>query len=166
MYKTPVLCVIMIIPIGKPDESKPYAAEREIMNIGIITHNSKRTLIEDFCIAYKGILSRHDIYATGTTGRRIEEVTSLRVHKFLPASLGGDKQFTEMIERGAMDMVIFFYNPSMIEPKEPDIKNVLFACDQNTIPFATNIATAEMLILGLGRGDLDWRIDIRSSDIP
>ena len=58
------------------------------MNIGIIAHNSKRTLIEDFCIAYKGILSRHDIYATGTTGRRIEEVTSLHVHKFLPASLG------------------------------------------------------------------------------
>ena len=120
------------------------------MNIGIIAHNSKRTLIEDFCIAYKGILSRHDIYATGTTGRRIEEVTSLHVHKFLPASL---------------DMVIFFYNPSMIEPKDPDIKSVLFACDQNTIPLATNIATAEMLILGLGRGDLDWRVDIRSSDI-
>ena len=70
-----------------------------------------------------------------------------------------------MIERGAMDMVIFFYNPSMIEPKDPDIKSVLFACDQNTIPLATNIATAEMLILGLGRGDLDWRVDIRSSDI-
>ena len=70
-----------------------------------------------------------------------------------------------MIERGAMDMVIFFYNPSMIEPKEPDIKKILAACDHNTIPFATNIATAEMLIFGLGRGDLDWRIDVRSSDI-
>ena len=137
----------------------------ERMNIGFIAHNSKATLIEDFCIAYKGILSRHEIYATGTTGRRIEEVTSLRVHKFLPGSLGGDKQFIEMINRGAMDMVIFFYNPSMIEAKEPDIRGVLTACDQNTIPMATNIATAEMLILGLGRGDLDWRIGMRQSDI-
>lgn len=134
------------------------------MNIGIIAHNSKRTLIEDFCIAYKGILSRHDIYATGTTGRRIEEVTSLRVHKFLPGSLGGDKQFTEMIERGAMDMVIFFYNPNMIDPREPDVSTIVMACDRNTIPVATNIATAEMLILGLGRGDLDWRIGMRSGD--
>lgn len=134
------------------------------MNIGIIAHNSKKTLIEDFCIAYKGILSRHDIYATGTTGRRIEEVTSLHVHKFLPASLGGDKQFTEMIERGAMDMVIFFYNPNMIDPKDPDLVTIVSACDRATIPVATNIATAEMLVLGLGRGDLDWRIGMRSDE--
>ena len=62
---------------------------------------------------------KHEVYATGTTGRRIEEVTNLHVHKFLPGSVGGDKQFTEMIERGDMDMVIFFYNPTMINPKEP-----------------------------------------------
>ena len=60
------------------------------MNIGIIAHNSKKSLIEDFCIAYKGILMKHEVYATGTTGRRIEEVTNLHVHKFLPGSVGGD----------------------------------------------------------------------------
>ena len=70
------------------------------MNVGIIAHNSKKALIEDFCIAYKNILAKHEIYATGTTGRRIEEAANLRVHKFLPGSMGGDKQFTEMIERG------------------------------------------------------------------
>lgn len=128
------------------------------MNVGIIAHNSKKNLIEDFCIAYKGILSRHEVYATGTTGRRIEEVTNLHVHKFLPGSLGGDKQFIEMIERGDMDMVIFFYNPNMIAAKEPSVVEVTRACDQYNIPVATNIATAEMLILGLGRGDLDWRM--------
>lgn len=150
---------------GNNQSSAPVHKESEAyMNIGIIAHSSKRTLIEDFCIAYKGILSRHDIYATGTTGRRIEEVTNLHVHKFLPASLGGDKQFTEMIERGAMDMVIFFYNPNMIDPKDPDLKTIVTACDRNTIPVATNIATAEMLVLGLGRGDLDWRIGMRTSD--
>ena len=137
---------------------------RTNMNIGIIAHNSKRTLIEDFCIAYKGILSKHEIYATGTTGRRIEDVTNLHVHKFLPASLGGEKQFTEMIYRGAMDLVIFFYNPAMIDPKDPDMVTIVTACDQNTITVATNIATAEMLILGLGRGDLDWRIGLRTGD--
>ena len=63
------------------------------MNLGIIAHNSKKVLIEDFCIAYKNILAKHEVYATGTTGRRIEEATGLHVHKFLPGSIGGDKQF-------------------------------------------------------------------------
>ena len=130
------------------------------MNIGIIAHNSKKDLIEDFCIAYKGILARHDIYATGTTGRRIEEVTNLRVHKFLPGSIGGGEQFIEMLQRDDLDMVVFFYNPNMIDPKDPDVGEVVTACDLNNIPVATNIATAELLILGLGRGDLDWREDL------
>ena len=98
------------------------------MNVGIIAHNSKKALIEDFCIAYKNILAKHEIYATGTTGRRIEEVTNLRVHKFLPGSMGGDKQFTEMIERGDIDMVIFFYNPAMIDGTEPDVYQISGCC--------------------------------------
>lgn len=128
------------------------------MNIGLIAHNSKRTLIEDFCIAYKRILAKHELYATGTTGRRVEEVTNLKVHKFLPGSIGGDKQFMEMIERNGLDMVLFFYNPAMINQKEPDIYEISKCCDQYNIPIATNIATAESLILGLDRGDLDWRL--------
>jgi methylglyoxal synthase len=131
------------------------------MNIGIIAHNSKKVLIEDFCIAYKNILAKHEVYATGTTGRRIEEVTSLHVHKFLAGSIGGDKQFMEMIERGDMDMAIIFYNPAMIDPAEPDITKITRCCDQYNIPAATNIATAEVLILGLARGDLDWRLNLK-----
>ena len=127
------------------------------MNVGIIAHNSKKSLIEDFCIAYKGILSKHEVYATGTTGRRIEDVTNLHVHKFLAGSLGGDKQFIEMIEREDMDMVIFFYNPNMIDPKEPNVHEISRSCDQYNIPIATNIATAEVLIMALDRGDLAWR---------
>lgn len=134
------------------------------MNIGIIAHNSKKSLMEDFCIAYKGILSKHDVYATGTTGRRIEDVTNLRVHKFLAGSLGGDKQFTDMIVRGYMDLVLFFYNPSMIDPKEPDVYQISRCCDQYNIPIATNIATAESLILGLDRGDLNWRTQLHLDD--
>ena len=130
------------------------------MNIGFIAHNSKKSLIEDFCIAYKGILAKHQVYATGTTGRRIEEVTNLHVHKFLAGSVGGDKQFMEMIARGDLDLVIFFYNPSMIDPKEPDVVEITRCCDQYNMPVATNIATAESLILGLDRGDLDWRLHL------
>ena len=140
---------------GNNQSSAPVHKESEAyMNIGIIAHSSKRTLIEDFCIAYKGILSRHDIYATGTTGRRIEEVTNLHVHKFLPASLGGDKQFTEMIERGAMDMVIFFYNPNMIDPKDPDLKTIVTACDRNTIPRLADRHADERHALMRGETDL------------
>ena len=125
------------------------------MNLGIIAHNSKKVLIEDFCIAYKNILAKHEVYATGTTGRRIEEATSLHVHKFLAGSIGGDKQFMEMVERQDLDMVI------LIDPKEPDITSIVRRCDQYNIPVATNIATAELLILGLARGDLDWRLNLK-----
>ena len=95
---------------------KVYRSERGRiwgMNIGIISHNNKKELIENFCIAYKKILSKHTLYATGVTGRRIEEATNLKVNKFLPGSVGGDRQFMEMIEDNRMDVVIFFYNPSM-----------------------------------------------------
>ena len=131
------------------------------MNLGIIAHNSKKVLIEDFCIAYKNILAKHEVYATGTTGRRIEEVAGLHVHKFLAGSVGGDKQFMEMIEREDMDMAILFYNPVMMEDKEPDIDKISRCCDRYNIPVATNIATAELLILGLARGDLDWRLNLK-----
>lgn len=131
------------------------------MNLGIIAHNSKKVLIEDFCIAYKNILAKHEVYATGTTGRRIEEATGLHVHKFLPGSIGGDKQFMEMVERQDLDMVILFYNPVMIDPKEPDITAIVKRCDQYNIPVATNIATAELLILGLARGDLGLETELK-----
>ena len=135
------------------------------MNIGFIAAGSRKDLIENFCVAYKYILARHEIYATEMTGRRIEQATNLKVHKFLSGTVGGEKQFIDLIQRGYMDMVIFFYNPAMVDQKEPDMKTIVQACDQNTIPVATNIATAEMLILGLGRGDLDWRIGMARDDL-
>lgn len=134
------------------------------MNIGFIAHNNKKTLIENFCLAYKYILAKHNLYATEMTGRRIEEVTNLKVYKFLPGSVGGDKQFIDMIERNAMDMVIFFYNPVLTSPNAPDIYAISRCCDEYSIPIATNIATAESLVLGLARGDLNWRNNVRSED--
>lgn len=127
------------------------------MDVGLIAHNEKRALLEDFCVAYKKILEKHNLYATGITGRRVEEVTNLKVYKFLPGSLGGDKQFMEMISRDEMDMVIFFYSPILADPKEPSMEQISKCCDRYNIPIATNIATAESLILGLSHGDLEWR---------
>ena len=128
------------------------------MNIGFIAHNSRKSLIENFCLAYKYILARHELYATEMTGRRIEEATNLKVHKFLSGSVGGEKQFIDMIERDMLDLVIFFYNPIMNSPNEADIYAVTRACDRYSIPIATNIATAESMVLGLANGDLDWRV--------
>ena len=126
------------------------------MNIGLIAHNAKKNLIEDFCVAYKRILEKHELYATGITGRRIEEATNLHVHKFLAGSVGGDKQFVEMIERNGLDMVIFFYSPLFTNSREPNIEMISKACDIYNIPIATNIATAESLVIGLQKGDLEW----------
>ncbi len=131
------------------------------MNIGFIAHNSRKNLIENFCLAYKYILGKHELYATEMTGRRIEEATNLKVHKFLSGSVGGEKQFIDMIERDYMDLVIMFYNPIQNSPNEADIFSITRTCDRYNIPIATNIATAESMVLGLASGDLDWRDNMR-----
>ena len=127
------------------------------MNIGLIAHDAKKKLMQNFCIAYRGILSKHDIYATGTTGRLVEEVTNLNIHKFLEGHLGGEQQLSSQIMDNFLDMLIFFRDPVQPRSNEPDIKNIFKACDLNNIPLATNLATAELLIKALERGDLEWR---------
>lgn len=119
------------------------------MNVGIIAHNAKKDLIQDFCIAYKKLFERHKIIATGNTGRRIEEVTRLPVTKLLPGSIGGDHQFIAQIERGEIDLVIFFYNPYLCDEKEPNVDEITRLCDLYNIPIATNMGTAEVLVLNL-----------------
>ena len=121
------------------------------MNIGLVAHDAKKKLMQNFCIAYRGILSHHDLYATGTTGRLIEEITNLSVHKFLAGHLGAQ------IEHNEMDLVIFLRDPLTSKQHEPDVNNVVKLCDMHNIPLATNLATAELLIKSLDRGDLEWR---------
>ena len=127
------------------------------MNIGFLAAGSRKDLIENFCVAYKYILAKHTLYATEMTGRRIEQATNLKVRKFLSGTVGGEKQFIDMIQRNYMDLVIFFYNPLMTSPNDPDIVDITRECDRYNIPIATNIATAEAVVLGLEQGDLDWR---------
>ena len=127
------------------------------MNIGLIAHDSKKKLMQNFCIAYRGILSKHELYATGTTGRLVEEVTNLNVHKYLAGHLGGQQQLASQIEHNEMDMVIFLRDPLTPKSHEPNVYDVVHLCDTYNIPLATNLATAELLIRALGRGDLEWR---------
>ena len=127
------------------------------MNIGLIEHDTKKKLMQNFCIAYRGILSRHTLYATGTTGRLVEEVTNLNVHKYLAGHLGGEQQMGAQIEANDMDLVIFLRDPLRPKPHEPDISNVMKLCDIHNIPVATNLATAELLIKSMERGDFDFR---------
>ena len=127
------------------------------MNIALIAHDSKKKLMQNFCIAYRGILSKNDLYATGTTGRLIEEVTNLNIHKFLAGHLGGEQQISAQIEHNQIDLVIFLRDPLTQKVHEPDANNVLRLCDMYNIPLATNLATAELLIKSLDRGELDWR---------
>ena len=127
------------------------------MNIAIIAHDEKKELMVQFCIAYCGILSRNIICATGTTGKLVEEATGLEVQKFLGGSQGGDQQIAARIACNEIDMLLFFRDPLNPKPSEPNDMNLLRLCDMHNIPVATNIATAEVLIHGLERGDLDWR---------
>lgn len=127
------------------------------MNIGLVAHENKKKLMQNFCIAYRSILSKHDLYATGTTGRLIEEVTNLNVHKYLAGHLGGAQQIGSQIAHNQIDVLIFLRDPISKLHHEPDSISLVKLCDVHNIPFATNLATAELLVKALERGDLAWR---------
>ena len=117
-----------------------------------------------FCIAYKGILEKHTLYATGTTGKVVAENTGLNVYRFLSGPQGGDQQIGARIAYNEIDLVLFFRDPLNPENYEPDVFSLLRLCDMHNIPIATNAATAEVLIHGLERGDLDWRDIVNPKD--
>ncbi len=127
------------------------------MNVALIAHDNKKKLMENLCIAYRHILNKHNLFATGTTGRLIEETSNLTVHKYLAGHLGGEQQMGTQVAHNDIDLVIFLRDPVTQKQYEPDINSVLRLCDIHNIPLASNLATAEALLLALDRGDLDWR---------
>jgi methylglyoxal synthase len=127
------------------------------MNIGLIAHDNKKKLMENLCIAYRHILCKHDIYATGTTGRLVEEATGLPVQKYLSARLGGEQRMGAQIANNDVDLMIFLRDPISPHSYESQVNSILHLCDMHNIPLATNLATAEVMLLALDRGDLDWR---------
>ena len=132
------------------------------MNIAITAHDAKKELMVQFCIAYFGILSRHTLCGTGTTGKMVSEATGLKIQQFLSGPQGGDQQIAARIACNEIDLLLFFRDPLTPKPNEPNDMNLLRICDMHNIPVATNIATAEVLIHGLERGDLDWREIVRN----
>ena len=132
------------------------------MNIAITAHDAKKELMVQFCIAYCGLLSRHTLCGTGTTGKMVSEATGLKIQQFLSGPQGGDQQIAARIACNEIDLLLFFRDPLTPKPNEPNDMNLLRICDMHNIPVATNIATAEVLIHGLERGDLDWREIVRN----
>ena len=131
------------------------------MKIGLIAHDAKKTLMQNFCLAYRPILVRHQLCATGTTARMITESSGLNVETFLPGHLGGVEQLGTEIEQNKIDTVIFLRDPLRPKKHEADAKFLIKLCDTRNIPIATNIATAEMLVKSLDRGELEWRENYR-----
>jgi len=127
------------------------------MNIALIAHDRKKDDLVGFTVAYKGIFENHTLYATGTTGLRIIEATGLKVERFQSGPLGGDQEIGARIANNQMDAIFFFRDPLTAQPHEPDVTALLRLCDVYSVPLATNMGTAEILIKGIERGDLDWR---------
>lgn len=127
------------------------------MKIALIAHDKKKPEMIEFAIAYKSVLEHHELYATGTTGLKVMEATGLKVHRFQSGPLGGDQQIGAMIAADEMDMVIFMRDPLTAQPHEPDVNALLRLSDVYRIPLATNMASAEILIHALKRGEFHWR---------
>ena len=131
------------------------------MNIALVAHDNKKKLMENLCVAYRHILSKHRLYATGTTGQLVEDATGLTIRKYLAGHLGGAQQMGAQIALNDIDLVIFLRDPLHHNQYEPDIMSVLQLCDVHNIPLASNLATAEALLLALDRGDFDWRNNVK-----
>jgi len=122
-----------------------------------MAHDRRKELMVQFCIAYCGILSGHSICATSTTGRLVSEATGLPITLYLSCNQGGSQQIGSRIAYNELDMVLFFCDPQISEEYYSHVVEIARLCAQHNVPFASNVATAEVLIHGLKRGDLDWR---------
>ena len=127
------------------------------MNIALLAHDRRKELMVQFCIAYCGILSGHSLCATNTTGRMVSEATGLSISLYLSCNQGGDQQIGSRISFDELDMVLFFCDPLLVDEYKGSVTMLARLCDERNVPFASNVATAEVLIHGLQRGDLDWR---------
>ena len=133
------------------------------MNIAFLAHDKKKELMVQFCTAYKSILAKHNLYATATTGRLIADNAGLPVTLLLSHKQGGHQQINARIAYNEIDLVLLFNDPNSVDAWEDgQLLETIRYCDKQNVPIATNLASAEMAIMGLQRGDLDWREVMRS----
>ena len=126
------------------------------MNIALIAHDAKKELMTQFCIAYCGILSKHHLFATATTAKYISEATGLDIDRLMSGDAGGEEQVASRVSYNEVDILLFFRD-TRPESQDPIDNELLRMCDMYNVPVATNIATAEVIVTALDRGDLDWR---------
>ena len=128
------------------------------MNIAFLAHDKKKELMVQFCTAYKSVLMKHNLFATATTGRLIADNTGLPITLLLSHKQGGHQQVNARIAYNEIDLVLLFNDPNVTDPFDDSLMlETIRHCDKHNVPIATNLASAEMLIMGLQRGDLDWR---------
>ena len=128
------------------------------MNIAFLAHDKKKELMVQFCTAYKSVLSKHNLYATATTGRLISDNTGLPVTLLLSHKQGGHQQINARIAYNEIDLVLLFSDPNTIDAwDDSQMLDTIRHCDRHNVPIATNLGRAEMFMMGLQRGDLDWR---------
>lgn len=127
------------------------------MNIALIAHDKMKDTMVGFCIGYESILKNYKLHATGTTGKRIEESTILKINRLASGPLGGDQQIGSLIVSQDIDLIIFLRDPMTAQSHEPDIQALIRLCDVYHVPIATNLASAEIFVKALDRGELSWR---------
>lgn len=126
------------------------------MNIALIAHDKMKDSLVKFSVKYKDTLAKHSLFSTGTTGKRIMDVTGLDITRFLSGPLGGDQQIGSLVAYEKIDLVIFMRDPLTAQPHEPDVQALMRLCDVHKIPMATNITTAELLLRTM-EYDGDWK---------
>lgn len=131
------------------------------MQIAIMANEKKKELMTQFCIAYCGILSRHELCAMGTLARNIGEATGLDIEMLIMLEHGGLQQIANKVSFNEIDLLLYFRDKDENDFPSYDSEEILLLCDKYNVPYATNIATAEALIMALERGDLDWRMLIK-----
>jgi methylglyoxal synthase len=127
------------------------------MEIAIMAHDIKKELMAQFCIAYCGILSKHNLCATSITAKYISDATGLTIERLLAGEQGGEQQITSRLAYNEIDLLLYFRDTRPSSEYDEEEHELLRMCDVYNIPVATNIATAEALVSALDRGDLNWR---------
>ncbi len=114
--------------------------------IALIAHDNKKQEMIDWASKNKAILEKFDLCGTGTTSKRVSEVTGLNVKGYLSGPLGGDQQIGAKVAEGLIDLVVFFCDPLQAQPHDPDVKALLRIANVYNVPIATNVATADLVI--------------------
>ena len=137
------------------------------MNIAFLAHDKKKELMVQFCTAYKSVLVKHNLFATATTGRLIADNTGLPITMLLSHKQGGHQQINARIAYNEIDLVLLFTDPNNTDPWDDNqMIETIRHCDKHNVPIATNLGSAEMFIMGLQRGDLDWREMLHNKPKP